>query len=393
MQTGSSGRAAGALPEAAEVVVVGGGVIGASVAFHLAEAGVRDVVLIERDALGSGSTGKAAGGIRAQFSDELNIRIARRSLDRFAEFAVRPGAEIDLARVGYLFLIDDANTAAQFERGIALQNELGVPSRLLTAEQAVERSPLIDTTGIVAAAFCPLDGHATPDAVVQGYANAARRLDARIVTNCELLDVEVVDGAVRRVLTTRGEIEAGTVICAAGAWSRQVGAMAGVSLPVTPLRRQIVFTEAIPTLPRCLPMTIDFATSFYFHREGPGLLLGMSDPDEVPGFRLERDDAWLERLLAAAQRRAPRIAEAGVRGGWAGLYEMTPDHNALIGEAAGVSRFLYATGFSGHGFLQGPAVGEIIRDLYLGAAPFVDVGPLSAERFAREQIRPELNVV
>lgn len=169
--------------------------------------------------------------------------------------------------------------------------------------------------------------------------------------------------------------------------------MAGVELPVTPLRRQILFTDAIEDLPAGLPMTIDFTTSFYFHREGPGVLLGMSDPDETPGFKLERSDDWLPRLLEIAGRRVPRVAAAGIRGGWAGLYEKTADQNAIISEAPGVERFLYATGFSGHGFCQGPAVGELLRDLVLRREPFVDIAPLSARRFEDARMRPELNVV
>jgi len=169
--------------------------------------------------------------------------------------------------------------------------------------------------------------------------------------------------------------------------------MMGVELPVTPLRRQVLFTEAMDGLPELLPMTIDFESSFYFHREGPGLLMGMSDPNEQPGFSVETADEWIPELMEVVRRRAPRIADVGIRGGWAGLYEMTPDHNAIIGEAAGVSRFLYGTGFSGHGFLQGPAVGEILRDLFLHRAPFVDIAPLNVERFAGAALRPEYNIV
>jgi sarcosine oxidase subunit beta len=169
--------------------------------------------------------------------------------------------------------------------------------------------------------------------------------------------------------------------------------MAGVHLPVSPLRRQVLFTAPVEGLPDDLPMTIDFSTSFYFHREGRGLLLGMSDPDEEPGFNLHRSDDWLPGLTDAMARRAPRILDMELTGGWAGLYEMTPDHNALIGEAPDVERFLYATGFSGHGFLMGPAVGEVLRDLYLGVTPVVDVSPLDARRFATGSGRPEHNVV
>jgi sarcosine oxidase subunit beta len=169
--------------------------------------------------------------------------------------------------------------------------------------------------------------------------------------------------------------------------------MAGVDLPVTPVRRQILFTEPVRDLPSHLPMTIDFASSFYFHREGQGLLVGMSWPHEQPGFATGTTDDWIPDLLQVAERRAPIVARAGIRGGWAGLYEMSPDHNALIGEATMPSRFLYATGFSGHGFLQGPAVGEILRDLYLGREPFVSVHDLSANRFTQGATRPEMNIV
>ncbi|NVI92839.1 FAD-binding oxidoreductase [Actinomadura sp. BRA 177] len=377
----------------ADVVVIGGGVMGTSIAFHLAEGGVRDVVLVERDELGSGSTCKAAGGVRAQFSDEVNIRLGARSLEAFARFGERPGQEIDLHRVGYLFLLSRPDEVASFERSVALQNELGVPSRMISVDEARRLSPLISTDGLLAAAFSPDDGHCTPESVVLGYATGARRHGAAIHTHCEVLGVETVGGEITAVETSRGRIATSTVICAAGAWSAVVGAMAGVDLPVEPLRRQIVFTEPMPDLPRPVPMTIDFASSFYFHAEGAGLMLGMSDPEETPGFSLDVSDAWLPRLTEAIGTRAPRLLDVGLTGGWAGLYEVTPDHNALIGEDGHVSRFLYATGFSGHGFLQGPAVGEVIRDLYLGREPFTDIAPLHTARFAGDRLRPEINRV
>jgi sarcosine oxidase, subunit beta len=183
------------------------------------------------------------------------------------------------------------------------------------------------------------------------------------------------------------------VVCATGAWSREVGGWVGVDLPVTPLRRQILVTDPVPELDPDTPFMIDFGTSFYFHREGNGLLLGMSDPHEAPGFRMGRSDDWLLGLGEVMERRTPGLAEVGIAGGWAGLYEMTPDHNALVGEAGSVSRFLYATGFSGHGFLMGPAVGEVMRDLYLGRRPVVDVSGLDVRRFADAGMRPELNIV
>ncbi|WP_031096206.1 MULTISPECIES: NAD(P)/FAD-dependent oxidoreductase [unclassified Streptomyces] len=377
----------------AEVVIVGGGVMGTSIAWHLARAGVRDVVLVERDELAAGSTSKAAGGVRAQFSDELNIRLGARSLEAFGRFPEEVGQDIGLHRVGYLFLLSTPGQVASFEAGVRLQNSLGVPSRLLTPEEARRLSPLISTDGLLAAAYSPDDGHCTPEAVVHGYASAARAHGARILRHTEVTGIELRGDTITAVGTTLGRIETGTVICAAGAWSRAVGAMVGVELPVRPLRRQIAVTGPVPGLPPTLPMTIDFTTSLYFHREGPGLLLGMSDPDERPGFATDTHDRWIPRLAEAMRQRAPALLDLPRTGGWAGLYENTPDHNALIGEAPTVSRFLYATGFSGHGFLQGPAVGEVIRDLYLGRVPFLDISPLSAGRFAADAPRPEANLV
>jgi sarcosine oxidase subunit beta len=374
-------------------VIIGGGVMGLSTAYHLARAGVSDVVLVEKSEFGAGSTSKAAGGVRAQFSDRVNIELGARSLRAFETFRATFDQEIDLHQVGYLFLLDNPEHVEAFEKNIALQNELGVPSRLIDVSEAKALSPLISTAGLLAAAYSPTDGHCTPESVVNGYAAAARRAGARLVRNCAVTAIESSGGVIQRVVTDKGTIASDTVICTAGAWSRDLGAMVGVDLPVEPLRRQILVTEPMPGLDPDTPFTIDFATSFYFHGEGRGLLLGMSDPHETPGFNLTESDDWLAGLGDAIERRAPRISEVGLAAGWAGLYEMTPDHNALVGEAEGVSRFLYATGFSGHGFLMGPAIGEVMRDLYLGRAPVVDVSPLTADRFAGSDLRPELNIV
>lgn len=392
MQPGKGPRAR-QVPDRARVVIIGGGVMGVSTAFHLAEAGVQDVVLVERDALGEGSTSKAAGGVRAQFSDRLNIELGMRSLEAFRRFRERPGQEIDLHQVGYLFLLEKPEHVAAFEASVELQNSMGVPSRMISPEEAQRLSPLIDPSHLSGAAFSPTDGHCTPESVVLGYATAARRLGARIMTGCRATGIETRGDRITAVVTEAGRIETDTVICATGAWSREVGSWVGVDLPVTPLRRQILFTEPIPDLPPNLPMTLHFETSFYFHGEGAGLLIGMSDPEEQPGFDTRQDDAWLPRLSAAIERCAPRLLDVGLTSGWAGLYEMTPDHNALIGEAPSVSRFLYATGFSGHGFLMGPAIGEVMRDLVLGATPYVDISPLDARRFATAGARPELHVI
>lgn len=381
------------LPAGADVVVIGGGVIGVSTAFHLAEAGA-EVLLLERGEFGEGSTSKAAGGVRAQFSDPVNIELGRRSLRAFEEFGHRPGAEIDLTQHGYLFLLSDPDDVAAFETNVRVQNEHGVPSRMLSVDEACQLSPFVRPDGLLAAALSPTDGHCTPEAVVQGYARAARAYGAVLRRNQEVIGIDADEGGITAVRTTEGVVWTSTVVCAAGAWSASVGEMVGVELPVRPLRRQIVVTEPIADLPQTMPFTIDFSTSFYFHDEGPGLLIGMSDPNQDYGFHLSTDDAWLSGLSTAIERRAPRLAEAGIAHRWAGLYEVTPDHNALVGADDDVPGFLYATGFSGHGFLQGPAIGEVMRDLVIGRSPVVDVSSLHARRFQGAGApRPERNLV
>ena len=381
-----------ALPAAAEVVVVGGGVIGTSVAFHLAEAGV-DVCLLERDQLAGGSTSRAAGGIRAQFSDPLNIAIGLRSIEAFTRFGERPGAEIDLHQVGYLFLLDRQEDVAAFESSVALQNELGVPSRFVDLAEVRDLCPLAGLEGVLAATYCPLDGHASPEAVVQGYAAGARSHGASILTGCAVAHVRDEDGEIRCVETSLGTIDTGTLVCAAGVWSPAIARSVDVELPVQPYLREVGFTAPTPGLPDRIPLTVDFSTGFYFHREGPGLLFGMADPGQPAGLDQPSDPSWLEKVMEVAERRLPSLLDMGIAGGWKGHYEITPDHNALVGESSQVARFLYATGFSGHGFLQGPAVGEIVRDLILGHDPFVDVAPLSVDRFANAVPRPEHNVI
>lgn len=386
------------LPASASVVVIGGGVMGASVAFHLAEAGVPDVLLIEQDDFAGGSTTKSAGGVRAQFSDPANIAIASRSLAAFERFGTRPGAEIDLRQVGYLFLHTDPVAWAQAQEAVDLQRSMGVASRLLTADEAAELSPPADARGVLGATFHARDGYCTPEAVVRGYVKGARELGATAVNGVRVTAIETSGGEVTGVVTDAGRVTAPTVICCVGAWTAPLAATCGIDLPVVPLRRQVIVTEPLTEAQRALfhdrvPMTIDAASTFYFHREGPGVLFGMSYAGEEPGFREHYSDAWDEDLAAAMERRAPALLDLGHAYLWFGHYETTPDHNALVGEAAGLSRFLYATGFSGHGFLMGPAIGEVMRDLYLGVDPVVDVSSLSAERFTRGDTVFELGIV
>jgi len=385
------------LPSHVDVVIVGGGVMGTATAFHLAEAGI-SVLLCEKNELASGSTSKAAGGVRANFSDEFNVALGARSLELFTNFSRRPGYEIDLHRSGYLFALTNQQDVDLFEKSTKIHHQFNVESRMLTPNEAGKISPLLNTKDLIAASFTPNDGHCTPEAVVLGYAGAAKKLGATVLTNTEVSAINLDSGEITSVTTTAGKVRTSAVINCAGVWSPHIAAMVGLDLPVKPYKRELVITQALDEtfsdLPPKMPMTIDYSTSLYWHREGKGLLMGFSDKSVEPGFDLKRDPKFLEKLGAIAMVRAPRLMEVGIGKGWAGLYEVTPDHNAILGEFNKVSRFFYATGFSGHGFLQGPAIGEILRDLYLNKQPFVKIDKLSADRFNTSgQLRPEYNIV
>ncbi|HZO33918.1 MAG TPA: FAD-binding oxidoreductase [Gaiellaceae bacterium] len=362
--------------ESAEVVIVGGGALGSSVAWHLAELGITDVVLLERDTLGSGSTSKSAGGFRMQFGDELNVRIAQRSL---AEL-VAMGDEIELHQWGYLFLLDRDDDVAAFRGALAMQQSLGVPARELTPSEALDIVPQLDLDGVLAATYCALDGYCSPENVVQWYARGAAAHGVRIKQGCALEAVRVRNGRIESVETSAGSIATGTVVCTAGAWSAEVGGLAGVALPVEGMPRHLWYTPDDGGLPRELPLTIDFSTSFYFHREGQGLVFGGREPG-------------LEEVAEHAARRLPVLTELPIQSSWWGYYEDSPDHNALVGESDRVSRFLYATGFSGHGFQQAPAAGEHVAELVAGGAPTLDLSALDAGRFARGTPRRETVVI
>jgi glycine/D-amino acid oxidase-like deaminating enzyme len=330
-------------------------------------------VLVERDTLASGSTSKAAGGIRTQFADELNIRIALRSLPEFEAMA----DEISFRQYGYLFLLNREEDVATFRSALALQHSLGVPSQELTAAEARELVPQLDVDDVLAAVYCARDGYAAPEAVVQHYVSGA---GAVVKQGCAATGIDVRDGQVSGVETTQGRIDTGIVVCCAGVWSREVGALAGVELPVEGEARSMWFTPQDGGLPERLPLTIDFSSGFYFHREGQGLAFGGRERE-------------LEDLAEPAARRLPVLAELPVQTSWWGWYDVSPDWNALVGEAPEVSRFLYATGFSGHGFQQAPAVGEHIAELVVGRAPTLDLSAFSAERFASGAERRETFVV
>jgi sarcosine oxidase subunit beta len=388
-----------------DVVIIGGGCMGVSVAYHLAERGQTDVVLVEREPqLGAGSTGRNAGGFRHQFSHTANIALSKESIALFAAFERVVGSPIDFWPDGYLFLLSSAESVEAFKRNVALQHGHGIPVEWLSAERAARLCPGLDVNGVLGATFCPADGIADPNGVTMGFARAAQTRGVEILRRTEATAIGVEHGRVKEVRTTNGTIATGTVVNAAGPWAQQVGRLAGVPVPVVPERRHIFIAQAPGggswddeaqrgKVPSTRLMVIDFESTFYFHREGGGLLFGMGDPEEQPGFDTTVRWDFLPKVIETAVRRLPALADASVSHAWAGLYEMTPDHNPIIGRSTDVAGFFTIAGFSGHGFQHSPAAGRILADLITNRDPGLDVTPFRHDRFQSAATDRELNVV
>jgi sarcosine oxidase subunit beta len=371
------------LPKTADVIIIGGGVMGTSTAYHLAKKGCRKVVLLERQLFfGQGATGRCAGGFRHQFATEIDIRLSRQSIGMLERFPLEMEQEIGFNQCGYLFLLSDEEDVRVFRSNVQLQRRLGVETEWLSVEDIARLLPLLNLDGIAAATFCGQDGLADPSSVVQGYVKGARRLGATLLTETEVIDIEVQAGRVRGVVTNHGMIQTPVAVNAAGPWASQIGAMAGVEVFVKPVRRQMSVTTAVPQVPSDFPMVIDFAQSLYFHREGPGILTGMSNPDQPAGFDQSVDLDWQMRHLEAAIRRMPILTEAGILNSWAGLYEVSPDALPILGRVSGAEGFFCINGFSGHGFMHGPICGLLVAEEIMdGGAHTVDISSLRLERF------------
>ncbi len=380
--------------ETAEVVIIGAGIMGCAIAHELASRGVSDITVVERDAIGRGATADAAGGIRQQFSTETNIRLATASVRVWEIFAERFGTEIGLRQQGYLFVLTEPDQEPVFRANLDLQQRLGVPARWVTPDEIARINPHIVLDDVIGGTFCPEDGWVDTYQATMGYAQAARRLGVTIIEETPVTGIRQQGGTVTAVETAAGVIATPLAIICAGPQTRHVGAMAGVDLPVLPYRRMSFITEPFSALPATLPMTIEFASGLYFHPESGGFLFGMGDPDEPSSLNKTVDEAWMlttvERLLA----RAPVFEEANVRRGWAGFYEVTPDDNPLLGFVGEPAGLAVAAGFSGHGFMQGPAIGTCIAELILsGEAKSVDISPFRPSRFAEGVLAQEHNVI
>ncbi|AKU08920.1 MULTISPECIES: NAD(P)/FAD-dependent oxidoreductase [Haloferax] len=377
------------------VLIVGGGVVGLACAHALADRGA-EVTVCEAGTLGGGSTGRAAGGIRTQFSTRVNVELSLASVPVWESFADDFGVDIDYRRSGYLFLARTEETAAAFRENVAMQTDAGAPSRVLSPEEAAEYLPELRAESFVAATFSAADGVADPHSAVQGYSDAVRAAGVDVRTKTPVTDLARVGGW--RAETPDGPIDADAVVVAAGAWSGRVAALAGVDLPLAPRRRQIAVVEPEGDLPADAPLTIDLDTGAYFRpeREGTAIVGGhfsASDPDVDPDrFDESMDIEWAVEATERADDAAAYFGpETRIRNGWAGLYAVTPDHHAVLDEVE--PGLVVAAGFSGHGFQHAPATGEAVADLCLGEdACGVDVSALSLDRFESGETLRERNV-
>ena len=386
------------MSKSADVVIVGGGIVGSSIAYHLTNQGCRNVLVLEREThQGLGSTGKSMGGVRAQFATAVNIQMSLYSIPFLAGFEELTGHPSSYRAQGYLFVATSEKQLAYLGANQAKQVELGFKGcELLAAEEVVQIVPQLRADDVAGGSFCASDGFVDPYSVMTGFAARAVERGARIEKGIEVTAVLQDERGVAGVETRRGRVQTRTLVNAAGPWAAKVARMAGVQLPVEPLRRMLVPTEPFPQISHQAPMTIDMATGFHFRPEGLGLLLAWSDPDEKPGFKTSFDSSFIEKILTRAVQRVPCFENLQVNParGWAGLYEMTPDHHAILGPVAQVPGFFLANGFSGHGVMHSPATGKILADLILhGASDLIDPRTLSFDRFAEGRLIEETTVL
>ena len=381
----------------AGAIVIGGGAMGVSTAYHLATAGVEGVVLLEREGgYGLGSTGRCAGGFRHQFSSEVNVRLSLESIRMIRGFSEEHGLPLDVHVDGYLFLVRDETAWVEYRIAATMQVGLGARVDLLTPSEAAELVPGLVVDGVIGATFGPEDGIADPSGLTNGYATLAKRTGARLETGRTVTAIRTSpDGArVVGVDTDDGPIDAPIVVLAAGVWGPALARTCGIDLPVKPEPRQLVVTTPFPGRPERRTLVIDTGTMFFFHREGDGLLMGIAPAHPKVSFETALDDTFVaEELLPYAVKILPALEGAGLASTWTGLYEMSPDHDAILGPVEGLDGLLLAGGFSGHGFQHAPIVGKVLAEIATGAPPTVDIRSLRLERFAAGEALGETHVV
>ena len=382
----------------AEVVIIGGGIVGSSIAYHLTAAGCRGVVVLEREsATGKGSTGKSMGGVRAQFSTPVNIQMSMYSIPFYASFEERLGYPCDYRPQGYLFCATTERHTAYLRANYEKQVAMGLKNvRLVEGSEIRQRFPQLSGDDIVGGSFCSTDGFVDPYSAMNGFMSWAADHGATLWKSAVVTGVVRDERGVAGVETTRGPIATRKVVNCAGAWARSVAAMAGVELPVEPLRRMLVPSEPFDEFPHTAPMIIDMSNGFHFRPESRGFLLAWNDPEETPGFKTDFEPSFVEKILTRAADRVPCFANLPVnpKRAWAGLYEMTPDHHPILGETPGVLGFFLANGFSGHGVMHAPATGKILSDLILtGKTELIDASLLNLARFAEGRMIHETAVL
>ncbi|MGH7316732.1 MAG: NAD(P)/FAD-dependent oxidoreductase [Candidatus Rokuibacteriota bacterium] len=374
---------ASSLPRTADVVIIGAGAIGASIAYQLARRGARNVVVIERDTVGAGSTSKAAGGIRVQFATRVEIEFSLRGIAFFKRFEEEMGAPCDFHQEGYLFIVTDEATLARFRANVALQQSLGADVRVIAPDDARVLVPALNMDDAIAAVWGPMDGYASPNDVVQAYAARARALGVRIVEDVPVTGIMVERGRVAGVRTPAGDIATRLVVNAAGPWAPLVGRMAGLALPVDPRRRHIFVTDAFDGIRHPLPLVTDTGSGFYCRSEQGAILMSPGDIGETTEYEARVDWSVLEQAVEKAVRRIPALERAQVRHAWAGLRPLTPDGRAILDWAPGIDGLFLAVGFCGHGFQHSPAVGETVAELLLDGRSTLDIEDLRLGRFPR----------
>jgi len=378
----------------ADAVIIGGGIIGVATAFYLAREKYGNIVLLEKETfLGSGSTSKAAGGIRAQFTTKTNIQMSMLSEKVFCHFKEETGFDALYDQCGYMFLLAEDKDIEEFKKSYELQKSLGLPVELLQPDDIKELTPIVKTDDIKLATFCKDDGIGDPSEFLTGYEKAARKMGVEIAIETELTGITVEGGKITGIKTGKGDISCPLVINCTGAWSKNIGRMVGADVRVEPVRRQCVTTGQLDFIDPKFPMTVDVKSGLYTHKESKGLLLGWADKDVKPSFDISIDPDYTDNILERALDRIPKLETAEIANQWAGLYETTPDHRAIIGWEKAVEGMFHITGFSGHGFMHAPAAGIVTTDILTGKEPRIDISDLSPERFAGGIITEETNVI
>ncbi|MGA2236258.1 MAG: FAD-dependent oxidoreductase [Terriglobales bacterium] len=384
----------------ASVIIIGAGIVGTSIAYHLAVRGCTDVLILEKaETEVTGSSARSAAGVRHQFASEINIRLSLYSIEQLKHFNERVGGHADLKQVGYLLLVNDAETWETYQRNVALQNSLGVRSRILAASDVLHFIPGTRIDDLIGATYCPDDGYCDPHGIATGYLARARELGVRLKRSTPVIGIQTgMQKATPRVVAVKTPHEVfscETVVNAAGPWAGQVGALAGLDIPVLPYRRCVYMTEPFALVPNDIPLTIDVASDFYMRKESQKVLFGLSNENEPPGENLAVDWEWLEVVMEAGISRFPMLALAGLatKNCWAGLYEVTPDHNPILGIHPDLPTYVDANGFSGHGVSHSPATGMLIAEEILdGRAHTINIDELRIARFREQALRPETNV-